>query len=89
MIAGRFFVTPHAVRQYRDRHRRGEGLSFDQALEELIRLSDQARYVKPMDTDAELWRLPGRKKIRLVVRPGEGKKPSIVTVLPHRRKSDA
>lgn len=86
MITGPLFVTPHAVRQYRARYRWREGLSFGQAMGDLIKLCDRARYVKDLESGAQLWKTGRPEKMRFVVREmPQG--PAVVTVLPVRRKS--
>jgi hypothetical protein len=42
-IAGRWFITPHAVRQFQVRCGRRPSPSYEEALAELIRLSETAR----------------------------------------------
>lgn len=83
---GRWFITPHAVRQYIARVR---ACSYDEALADLIRISEAAHYVKPTKGGAQMWRGPrhrigkGRRTggIRLIVGPGEGDLPALLTVL--------
>lgn len=71
---GRFFVSPHAVRRYRERIR--SDLTYEQALDELIDLTSSGRLVGPYTGQrltqggvraAELWRGPrvGRQRERL------------------------
>lgn len=88
MIAGRFFVTPHAVRQFRSRYRWRGDVSFEQAQGELIRLIESARYIKPTHNGAELWKTGRPERLRLIVDPTTKPLPAVVTVLPVRRKSD-
>ena len=74
-------MTPHAVRRYRDRYRRS--LSYEQARDELIELSTEARHIK-RSHGADLYRLPrraGRARV-IVAPPPEGSRlPTLVTVL--------
>lgn len=79
MIAGRFFFTPHAVRRYVTRAKRG--LTYEKALDELIKSSERAHYVKTLDTGVELWRSPKPLRLRLYVTRGEGPQPAVITVL--------
>lgn len=88
---GPVFVTPHAVRQYIARFR--WGVSYDQALAELVVLASRARCVATTRDGCEIWRGPrlGSRKqqhrcsrIRMVVgRASGGEKPQLVTVLDH------
>lgn len=92
-ITGRFFITPHAVERYRTRIRRG--LSYDEALSELIGLAAAGRRVRAYEAPglvhAELWRGPRmgsqgdrdpRSRLRFVVGFMPGGLPQVVTVLP-------
>lgn len=93
---GRFFVTPHAVRRYIERYRRGA--SYETALDELILLTSAGKHVGPSNSagGGELWRGPRigtkakqdrRSRIRFVVANGErGELPQVLTVLGHRRE---
>lgn len=82
---GRWFITPHAVQAYRSRVRQ---CSPTEAMDDLIAISQKAHYVKPAKNDAELWRGPrarisGRRYggLRLIVGPGTGTMPALLTVL--------
>lgn len=82
MIAGRWFITRHAVDRYRERIR--PGLSYEQALAELIRLSEQSHFVKALDGGIEFWRTgrPHRLRFRVSTRSSaRGGKPQLLTVL--------
>ncbi|MGE0493305.1 MAG: hypothetical protein AB7S38_29120 [Vulcanimicrobiota bacterium] len=84
---GPLFVTPHAVRRYRERWARG--LSYEQALGELIRLTQEARPVKQLESGAWLWQGPRPLRLRFVVEePDPGQLPALVTVLPGHRLVD-
>jgi hypothetical protein len=75
---GRWFITPHAVDQYR---RRVHQCSHDEARDDLIALSARAHFVKPLHSGCELWRTGKPHRLRLIVGPGEGDMPALVTVL--------
>ncbi len=77
-IAGRWFITPHAVRQYI--HRVRPGLLYPYALAELIRLSECARYIKQLN-HLELWRGPKPLRLRLYIGRQRNGAPQLVTVL--------
>lgn len=79
MIAGRWFITPHAVKRYQ--RRCGGPPRYEDALSELIKLSDEAHFVKDKDLGIELWRTgkPLRMRMYVSIR-GEGL-PQLVTVL--------
>jgi len=80
-IAGMWYVTPHAVARYRQRVR---SCSRDDARAELIALSSRARFVRPLEDGCEMWRGPRRGPsggLRLIVGPGEGDLPALLTVL--------
>jgi hypothetical protein len=79
-------VTPHAVSQY---IRRVRICTRAEALAELAAVSMRARYVRELERDCEMWRGPrtrigkGRRAggLRLIVGPGEGDLPALLTVL--------
>lgn len=77
---GRWFITPHAVEQYVARAMRGRG-RHEEALVALIDESRGARFLKLLDSGAELWRGPRPGRLRYVVGPGEGGLKALVTVL--------
>ena len=85
-MQGRWYITPHAVDAYIHRVRQ---CSREEALADLVAISERAHYVKPATGAAQLWRGPrkrigkGRRTggIRLIVGPGEGDMPALLTVL--------
>lgn len=84
---GRFFVTPHAVRRYRERFR--PSVSFEQARTELTQLTTLAKLVRTDADGCEMWRGPKLGKLKvsrirfLVSRKSEGELPVVITVLRH------
>ena len=76
---GPFFVTPHAVRRYIERVR--PGLTYEQALGELVAMARGAHLVKELASGLELWRGPPPRRLRFRVSPGCGGLPQLVTVL--------
>lgn len=82
MIAGRWFITPHAVARYRERI--APGLTYEQALAELIRLSLAARRCGEERSlpGAFLWRGPRPLRLRCIVqeRVPVGALPQLLTV---------
>lgn len=87
---GRWFVTPHAVNQYIAKYARG--MSYEQALGQIINDSERARKIQDLPTGAELWRGPDwrskRKDVRhppsrvlYCVMPDSPGLPVLVTVL--------
>jgi hypothetical protein len=82
MIEGDVFITPHAVRQYQTRTRAGRGMQFEAARAHLVEQVAKARAIKPTGRGgAVLFRGPKPERLRLVIGPGEGDKPALVTVL--------
>lgn len=79
MIPGRWFVTPHAVRRYRQRVR--PDASRGQALAELALWSEIAE----RRGSAE-WIAEGPLRLRLVVGRGEGPRPALLTVTTERTR---
>jgi len=79
VTAGCWFVTPHAVEQYR--RRVCPGLSYDAALADLVDLSESAHRVKTLPTGAALYRGPKPLRLRCIVAHGDGPLPALVTVL--------
>jgi len=79
VIAGRWFVTPHAVRRYVERV--DPQLTYELALAALIRESETARRVKELEPGVWLYR--GRRPRRLRFRVAENDRgaPQILTVL--------
>lgn len=88
MIYGDVFITPHAVRQYQARARAGWGMGFEQARAHLVEQVAKARAIKPTGCGAVLFRGPKPERLRLLIGPGEGSMPALVTVLT-RSDSDA
>lgn len=85
MIDGRWFITPHAVRRYRERHRPDAGEM--RALGELAVWSEIAEYNGRTRDGREEWRSPAwfPRTIRFVVAPApteKGAAPQLLTVLP-------
>ena len=79
MIAGKWFITPHAVKRYQ---RRCNGHSkYENALGELIRLSEQAHYVKDKHPGIELWRTGKPHRLRMIVSTRREGLPQLITVL--------
>lgn len=83
-IPGRWFVTPHAVLRYTQRALGAAGLSYEQALAALIKLSVLAHLVRKERDGAELWRGPKPDRLRFIVGPPPkpGALPVLVTVKP-------
>ena len=85
MIAGKWFITPHAVRRYIERVDRSA--SYEQALAELVRCSERARRVKEIARGVWLYRegKPRRLRFRVAVAPvtadGRPGKPQLLTVM--------
>lgn len=82
MIAGRFFVTPHAVERFRARI--APRLSYDQALGVIARSLESAdRWKKAKSRPDHYWLRTRRPyALRVLVGPGEGPLPAVVTILP-------
>lgn len=81
MIAGRWFISPHAVQRYIERIE--PGLTYEQALAKLIRVSDKAHRVKPWRNGLILYRGPRPRRLRLMVSEAvtpERPLPQLVTV---------
>ena len=85
------FVTPHALQRYVEVTRRvtearaKEILSAEPAraklLGELVRETEGAHRVRDQRDGCSLWRGPKPRRLRLIVGPGEGDRPALVTVL--------
>lgn len=75
---GRWFITPHAVRQYITRI--VPGLSYGRALSELIQMSIGSHFVR-QQRNGELWRGPKPRRLRFIVCHDAPGKPQLVTVL--------
>ena len=65
MTAGRWFITPHAVRRYIDRVDRYA--TYEQALAELVRCSERARCVKEISPGIWLYREGKPRRLRFRV----------------------
>ena len=76
--AGRWFITPHAVRRYIDRV--APDATHEQALSALISHSETAHFVRPRGT-VEEWRAPRPTRIRFRVDASGDSLPVLVTVL--------
>lgn len=74
---GRWFITPHAVHRYIQRVR--PMATYEQALNDLVRLSETAHLVR-RDGDTEHWRAKG-KRLRFRVAPSSGELSVLMTVL--------
>lgn len=83
---GRFYVTGHAIKRYRQRVR---NVPRDQALRELVEMSSAATCLKTFEDGSSLWRGPNRavapRLLFLVGPTSEGDLPAIRTI-PERRK---
>lgn len=80
---GRWFITPHAVKRYRERI--APNRSYEEALGVLIRASEKARLVKVSVRGFEYYKGPAPERLRFRVRPAEkseGDLPVLMTVLP-------
>lgn len=64
-VSGKWFITPHAVRRYRERCR--IWLSYEDARDILIGLSMRARRIKERGPGVELWRGPKPERLRFIV----------------------
>lgn len=82
MIAGRWFITPHAVTRYRQRI--APHLTYEHALAELIRASQTAHRCTPRHDvpGAWLWRGGRPLRLRFIVqeRVPPGSLPQLLTV---------
>ena len=79
-ITGRFFITPHAVRRYAE-HVGNQNLTYHQILGRLIRLVDEAHFVRHLPTGADLWRTRKPERLRLIGVSGDGPLPVVATVM--------
>lgn len=84
MIAGDYFVTPHAVRQFQERiHHR----SYNDALAAIIRglQHPTTRWIEQEETGEHPQILKARVQepfcFRAIVRPQAGRNPAVVTIL--------
>lgn len=83
-IAGNWFVTPHAVRQFQARV--APGLGYDQALGAIVRGMRRAGPLRPTRNQQAVYtRVRSSAEypydFRAVIGPGEGPKPCILTIL--------
>jgi hypothetical protein len=79
--AGRWFITPHAVRRYLQRF--APRSTYPEALAELIRASVSARRVKVLPTGLVLYRGPKPRRLRFFLQEDVAPLtlPILVTVL--------
>lgn len=75
---GNWFITPHAVERYIQRIR--PGITYDQALEDLIAYSGTARRVKEWKLGVDLYRSGRPLRLRLMVGKREDGAPQLLTV---------
>jgi hypothetical protein len=78
-MRGKWFVTPHAVERYIQRFARG--LTYEQALEDLIAYSGTAHYVKEWKPSIDLWKGPKPRRLRFWVGKREDGAPQLITVM--------
>lgn len=78
---GRWFITPHAVRRYRERCR--PGLSYERALGELIRLSEAATFKRWVEPTVAEYVGPKPNRWRFRVSTVGKALPQLLTVLGH------
>ncbi len=79
LIAGDFFITPHAVRQFQGRI--APWMSYEQALGAIIRGLRNAEEFRPtVNGKAYYVRVEGEWQFRAVIRKGEFL-PAVITVL--------
>ena len=79
MIAGRFFVTPHAVRRFIERI--DPRLTYEQALAELVGCSERVRRVKELSPGVWLYREGRPRRLRFIVAINGHGAPQLLTVL--------
>lgn len=79
MIKGNWFITPHAIKRYRQLC--CCKIDDEQALEELIQISITARFVKEQYPGMSIYRTGKPWRHRLVVSTRQPGKPQLVTVL--------
>jgi len=81
VTAGRWFITPHAVRRYIERI--SPGSTYEQALAFLIDQSETAHPTGWVAADVLQYRAPRPLRLRYRVRHGQdGGLPQLLTVLP-------
>jgi len=83
MIVGDLFITPHAVRQFRERIPGMWRLKYEQALGLILRaLRENTASVKPTPNGCGVSiRVRGELNFRAIAARGEGVKPAVVTIL--------
>lgn len=75
MIAGEYFITPHAVRQFIKRM--AWNMTYKEALAAIIKgLENDIKSIKENHTGAKIIRVDGKWKFRAVVRDN-----AVVTIL--------
>lgn len=81
MIAGRYFVTPHAVKRFRQRIIRG--MTYEQALGAIINGLERTRSEPRRLHDGTGWMIRCRRpyNFRAVVKPTDEGAPAVVTIL--------
>lgn len=81
MIAGRYFVTPHAVHRFRERI--APGLTYDQALGAIIRgLEEATSEPRPAHSGTGYYvRVRRPYAFRALIVPGDGSFPAVATVI--------
>ena len=87
--SGAWFITPHAVRRYRERF--AARFTYEEALSELIRASMEARRVKILPTGIVLYRGPKPRRLRFFLQEDVAPPslPVLVTVLGRSEASSA
>lgn len=82
-VKGRWFVTPHAVKRFRERVPGAQSMSYERALAAIISDSERAHFVRVERDGTELWRVgkPHRTRYRIYPSEREGVLPQCVTVL--------
>jgi len=79
LIAGDFFITPHAVRQFQDRI--APWMSYEQALGAIIRgLHNTEEFRPTINGKAYYVRVDGEWQFRAVIREGDFL-PAVITIL--------
>lgn len=79
LIAGDFFITPHAVRQFQDRI--APWMSYEQALGAIIRGLRNAEELRPTTNGKAYYvRVDSEWQFRAVIREGEFL-PAVITIL--------
>lgn len=78
MTAGKWFITPHAVKRYIERVDRRA--TYEQALADLVRFSEVARSIKELSPGVWLYRGGRPLRLRFTVAMGGPGLPQLVTV---------